>query len=432
MGLLVAQPLIYFSGLMRSKIYFPVALTLVLLLGFAGISFAGKELPLKVMVNGEDKGDYIVTLGENGDILVPAEDIFSMGLVKIRDMIKPGLPLSLQSLSPKITYRLDDKEPALWIIADQDRSTLMISYSRPLIKNLSLYIYYTSSGDNYIFFAGFTFFAGHNTSISASDTVQNGINTASLNIQKNPPLGEGYGYNVTTSKQEGMDTGGTATFTYHGTHAGIDLGFNSGPNNSRNNFSADLNGSVAFINKNFYLSRPINDSFALVKVGDAKGVNVLYNGVSGTTDEHGELLIPSLISYYNNKISIDGTTLPVDYSFNEAEKYLSLPYRGGGVVRFETERIHAIEGHIFIVQDGKRTPAEYAGLDIEVNNKTLENVVGKAGKFYMESVPPGSYQARLIIESKEYPFDLKVPESKETIINLGDIDVVAAPTIRGE
>ena len=78
------------------------------------------------------------------------------------------------------------------------------------------------------------------------------------------------------------------------------------PSDRTNNYDLTVSGGIAFIDKSFYPTRPIRDSFALVKVGDLEGVTVSYsNNEVGTTDKKGELIIPNLNSYYYNDISIE-------------------------------------------------------------------------------------------------------------------------------
>ena len=91
-------------------------------------------------------------------------------------------------------------------------------------------------------------------------------------------------------------------------------------------------GSVAFIDRGVYFSRPIQDSFALVKVGSLKNVDVSYSNLSeGRTNAKGELLVPDLIAYDENQLSIKDTDVAVNYNLTDVRKLVTPWFRGGTV-----------------------------------------------------------------------------------------------------
>lgn len=73
-----------------------------------------------------------------------------------------------------------------------------------------------------------------------------------------------------------------------------------------------LDGAVVAAGGGVFLSRRINDSFAVVDAG-APGVEVrAENRPVGQTGRGGKLLVPDLRAYEPNRLSIDPTNLPVD------------------------------------------------------------------------------------------------------------------------
>ena len=85
-------------------------------------------------------------------------------------------------------------------------------------------------------------------------------------------------------------------------------------------------------------SRRINDSFALVSTG-APGVDVLHeNRKLGKTDSSGHLLVPDLIPYQANRVSIDVENLPVDTRLESTKAVVVPQSRSGVVANFQLER----------------------------------------------------------------------------------------------
>jgi len=84
-----------------------------------------------------------------------------------------------------------------------------------------------------------------------------------------------------------------------------------------------------------------------------------------------------------------------------------------------------VTGKLYIVRDGVRTPAVFAGLEVPVGSDASTGTTGTDGAFYLESVPAGTYKARLLVEDEVIPFDLVVPDSTQSIIDLGEIECPA-------
>ena len=311
-----------------------------------------------------------------------------------------------------------------------DKETLAVSFSRQLGQDLQLtailsgvdqmgtFQYEGSIGIRMLIgdaLGGFSYQA---------DTVSKG---ASVDIQKNVPRGTGLGYSG--SFQEAQDgqgallIDGNASLTYSGLH-GIYLAsawYRHGQNAMDGEL--DAKGSLLLIDNTLQASQPITDSFALVRVDGIPGVRVKYsNQYVGVTDATGRAVVPGLASYNENEVSIETADLPMSFKTDTTRTYVSPSYRGGAVVRFTVTRFQALTGKLFLVKDGVRTPAAFAGLEVTIGADVNSSIVGIDGTFYLENVPPGKYHARLLLEGGEVPFDLVVPQGTQTVVDLGDID----------
>lgn len=94
--------------------------------------------------------------------------------------------------------------------------------------------------------------------------------------------------------------------------------------------AAELSGAVVVADGGLFFANPVDDAFAVVDVG-APNVPVLYrNHLVGNTGKNGKLLVPGLVAYQKNRVSIDPTKLPLDHMVDDTTATVS-PARGSGV-----------------------------------------------------------------------------------------------------
>jgi outer membrane usher protein len=311
-----------------------------------------------------------------------------------------------------------------------DRQTLSLSYARPL--GIDLQLTASLSGViqggslQYQGSAGLRMLIGDALGGVSYDT-ENASGGFSADIQKSAPRGTGAGYSG--SVQETRDgTGqslvdGSAAVTYNGLYGAYSA--SAEYRQDQNQFAAELNakGSLILIDNSFLLAPPVTDSFALVKVDGIPGVRVKYsNQYVGVTDGTGRAIVTGLASYNENEVSIETADIPMTFKSEAASVFVSPPYRGGGIVNFKMTRLQAVTGKLYLVRNNARTPAAFAGLEVTAGKEEISSVVGVDGAFYLENLPAGTYHARLVLEGREIAFDIVVPQSKDAIVDLGEID----------
>ena len=129
-------------------------------------------------------------------------------------------------------------------------------------------------------------------------------------------------------------------------------------------------------------SRRINDSFALVSTG-APDVDVLHeNRKLGKTDSSGHLLVPDLIPYQANRVSIDVENLPVDTRLESTKAVVVPQSRSGVVANFQLERYVAATV-ILKTPDGQFLPPGAGVLHAESGKR---GVVGYDGMTFVEDL----------------------------------------------
>ncbi|MBH2766597.1 fimbrial biogenesis outer membrane usher protein [Serratia marcescens] len=94
--------------------------------------------------------------------------------------------------------------------------------------------------------------------------------------------------------------------------------------------SAD--GSVALLPAGIFLARNTGDAFTLVSTNGVAQVPVmLENNVVGKTNAHGYYFLGNLMPYQRNRISIDATDIPENYSVGQTVRE-TVPMRGNGTL----------------------------------------------------------------------------------------------------
>lgn len=188
---------------------------------------------------------------------------------------------------------------------------------------------------------------------------------------------------------------------------------------------ARASGGVVLAGGRVYATRPVTGSFALVEVPGLAGVHVyVENEDAGATDANGRLIVPDLIPNYGNVLRIEDSAAPLNASIQTVQKMVAPPARGGAVVLFPVERLQALSGKLIVV-DGKRTLIPAYG-DLTIHGKTFdaESGIGTNGEFYLENVPAGSYEARILYANGECEFTLNAPGANAMLVHLGTVRCV--------
>jgi outer membrane usher protein len=140
-------------------------------------------------------------------------------------------------------------------------------------------------------------------------------------------------------------------------------------------------GSVGWLEGLPFASRSIGQgSFAVVKVGDLPDVPVYRsNQLAAATNSSGLALVPGLLPYQNNQLTIDPAELPFDIEIRGV-KETALPYaRSGVLVEFPVRRSR--NALVLLYQpDGTPVPA---GARVTIVPGERQFLVGKRGEVYL-------------------------------------------------
>jgi len=244
--------------------------------------------------------------------------------------------------------------------------------------------------------------------------------TFSTRLENAIPLGTGVSYIVESERApESLDSR-HASIDYRGNRGilGVDVQDHAGSTE----YALRAAGSIVWIDGALVLGRPVQEGFAVVRVGDLQGVKVLQrNQVIGVTAAGSKLLVPSMIPYYEEKLDIQAPDLPFEYSIGNTTRSLRVPYRGGDVITFDVMKLRAIEGTIVRTAGKNRVPVALAELKIETPAGIVSSVTGRGGEFYLEGLKPGRYRATATQEGVAPCRFVLVVSENEGISKVGDL-----------
>lgn len=242
-------------------------------------------------------------------------------------------------------------------------------------------------------------------------------------LQKPLPVGTGFGYRVQTRYEGGTGTGAAAA-EYQSSFARFQLSFD--PYQLRQRPSLSMAGGMVYQAGSLILTRPVQDSFALVRVPGVKDVRVFAsNQLVGRTDARGNLLVPSLLSYYGNLIRIEDQDIPLDFDVRAVQKTVAPPFRGGAFIPFPVSRVRTIGGSVSVVSNGVTIVPAYGEIVISAKDATFSSPLGGQGEFYLENVPAGRYGAVVQHDEGECKFVLTIPDTQDPVVKLGELRCAA-------
>lgn len=339
------------------------------------------------------------------------------------------------------------------------RKITSASYSRNLSRDSTLSVTLSSARGEQPgieAFVMFNYYPGKNVQVSALYQHSRETDTEILEIQKNTPIGEGYGYRADLARSDSDTVSSTSFAPFFQYNAGfgtysIDARMQQINGDGSGSYTATAAGALVYAGGLFGVTRPVNDTFGIIQVDRLPGVIVKVNNEEiGKTDSSGRLIIPTLKSYYQNQVSLDPADIPMDYRLSDVKADISPSPWGGACIAFEAERIQAVTGRLFAGAGTARKPLEFREVTLEAGKKEITFPTGRGGEFYFETVigvpeenvepgfrkcrsfkrpeapaktviKPGKYAAWTDYEGTRCAFEIFIPISGDVIIDVGEI-----------
>lgn len=320
-----------------------------------------------------------------------------------------GVPLSFGSLSA--TYLLRDgrdERDAEMIGASAsfrigDLGTLNLTAQRSMAGKRNTHVG--------LFFA---MPLGRRTSGSLSMQHSNGRLQTTAAIQKNLPVGAGFGYAASVSRGTADRIDGRVAYqsdigTYQLEVARL---------NGQTGVRAGMAGGLGLVGDQPIAARKLTQSFATVKVGDVAGVRVYADHqLVGRTNKNGIAVLPRLRPYEPNRISIETADLPMDVELAQAEQNVRPYGRSGVALRFDAVRIRSAMMTIKL-PDGSPLPA---GAALWVNGGTEPFVSAPGGDVYLSRLGAQNSVRATWGNGKRCTFSFALPANSAPQAELGQI-----------
>jgi outer membrane usher protein len=240
---------------------------------------------------------------------------------------------------------------------------------------------------------------------------------ATAQVSKPLPRGAGAGYRVSAvlSDAARAQAVGQAQWQHGRYEATVDV-----DQHGQHVTVGAAGGIVAVQGAGVFVTRPVQDALAVVRVPNAPGVRVYAdNQEVGRTNEGGDLLIADLLPYYGNRLRIADQDLPLDYSVTAVERVIAPPQRGAAVVAFQARRASFARGTV-VVQDGdQRVVPSFGELQVTIGAEVVTSPLGRGGEFELEDVDAGRHHAVVVHAGGRCSFTLSVPESTGAIVAAG-------------
>lgn len=251
------------------------------------------------------------------------------------------------------------------------------------------------------------------TSASAGAVRQAGHGYGTVQVQRNLPAGEGMGYRMLArSGTDELVQGGVSaqstigTYTAEAASSGGDMAYRLG-----------AAGGLALLDGRAFLSRPLSDSFALVRVGEYAGVQVYAdNQPVARTDAQGSALVPRLRAYDRNLLRVEQADLPLDTEIGAIEREAVPYFRSGLVVSFPVRPAHGALLRL-VLEDGKTPPP---GAQVQLEDRTDRFPVGLDGEVYLTGLA-ASNRAHAEWNGQRCAFEVRTPQDAEPVPHLGTV-----------
>ena len=313
----------------------------------------------------------------------------------------------------------------------QNQSVTALSYGVPVVPgSVSLTVRLSHIRDTTIrneLSVGLIAFLSRNYSVSANFHGDQSAHREGIEITKNQPVGEGLGFVLIADRTTDLKTQslqGRSNIQYNTASAILrgEYGRRQSSDSRANDYRLSAAGGVAYVGGRLGLGRPVTGSFGLVKVGELPDVAVSVNGQPlGKTDSKGTLFVPILNPYFDNDVSIAPESVPIDYSIPAMSKRVFPSLRGGVVIDFGVTKVQAFTGKLTYLDEGANKPVEFLEFNFSAQGKTITLQTGRAGEFYVENVKAGTYAATVVIAGRACRFDIIIPNSEETFVELGEL-----------
>jgi outer membrane usher protein len=264
----------------------------------------------------------------------------------------------------------------------------------------------------------------HGYNAQASGVLGQDHESLRLQTSKALPSGEGFGYRASTTIAERVS--GDAQLQYQALFGRY--GARAAAYDGDAELTLDAAGSFVVVpGAGVFASLPVQSAFGLIRVPGVAGVRGYGNHQElGRTDRNGNLIVPNLLSYYGNHLSIAPEDVPLEYEIARTETVLAPPPRGVALAEFRVRKPHFYRGRVVVSAAGVRVVPKFGQVRIAQQGEEALSPLGQEGEFELSGLEPGTHEALIEWPDGTCAFELVLPETEDTVIDLGELTCASA------
>jgi outer membrane usher protein len=191
-----------------------------------------------------------------------------------------------------------------------------------------------------------------------------------------------------------------------------------------------LSSALVFAGSHISLSRPINNSFAIIDTGknDKKylvGINPQFGAYETKTGRFGAAVKNNLNPYRVNKLSLEVENLPLGYSLVQNSFWMRPTYKSGFFVRAEIQATVFL-GALLKDEMGKELPLCGGQIHSEEGDKPITFFTNRSGKVRLPGVKIGKYRI-VLFGDRPLEGTFEISTGSSGFIDVGVIQMQGKP-----
>lgn len=225
-----------------------------------------------------------------------------------------------------------------------------------------------------------------------------------IDMQRSAPVDRGWGYRASAAEQAG-EFSGQANLEWVSPFGRSLLRVASV--GSRTDAEIYHSGGLLWAQGQLFATQSGSQGYAIVRTS-LPDIPVLRENLRvARSNKDGIALVPGLLPYLANAISVDVSGLAADIQFDDEKLYTSVARRGVSVLEFKMRRTQAMQAFLGILAGGgfKRLKSGDAQLD----ETSQIASIGQEGQVYLEGVGPGRHRLHAASDGKRFTCDVDVP-----------------------
>jgi len=257
---------------------------------------------------------------------------------------------------------------------------------------------------------------GNQTYTNAGTVSQQGNGSSGFaQVAKSMGFGPDWGYNLYAEQGEQNNyQAGLVAQNEIGAYS-----LNAASHDGSTGMQAQISGSAVWLDNQAYLLRDVYDSFALVQLPGYSNVRVYAeNQEIGRTDGNGNIFVPQLLSYQQNKIAVEPKDLPMDVTLATDQQIITPYYKTGVIIEFPL--LSKQTATVQLKQtSGEPVPS---GATLEnITAKTMD-LIGEDGDAYLSNLLMGINHFKASWNDKQCTFSIDYEKNIDPVPDLGVVE----------